>query len=235
MKKVYVFIKKTVTFLFLIILFFQLVTISYAENIIYRQVSNDNMQIALTFDDGPHPGRTSEILDILEKFNIKATFFPIGENIQNYPDVFNDIIKAGHEIGNHTFSHSSLKNCSINTISEELGTFEKAISKHDCKRTTLIRPPEGSYNDQLKTYAQENNYRIILWSVDTMDWAHKSVEEIVDNVMHNTTGGDIILMHDYISGKSSTREALKIFIPKLIERGFEFVTVSDLIKKSAQE
>lgn len=187
------------------------------------------MQIALTFDDGPHPGRTPEILDILDQFNIKATFFVIGQNIKYYPDVFDRLVKSGHEIGNHTFTHSSLANSTTDIISKEIGLFEKTISEFNCPKTSNIRPPGGLYNDHLKKYAEDNNYNIILWSVDTMDWSHKSVDDIVDNILTNTNGGDIILMHDYISGKSTTPEALKEVIPILLERGFEFVTISELI------
>ena len=98
----------------------------------------------------------------------------------------------------------------------------------------MIRPPGGLYGNSLEDYATDNNYNIILWSVDTMDWAHKSVDEIIDNILTNTDGGDIILMHDYISGQSPTPKVLDTVIPILIERGYEFVTVSELISKSAR-
>ena len=205
------------------------ITSSAEDNNIYTKVSNDDMRIALTFDDGPHPVRTPEILDILEEYNVKATFFVIGKNIENYPEVFVRTASLGHEIGNHTFTHRSLREVSDDGFADELTQFENAISKYYDQDVTSIRPPGGLYNDNFEAFAKENGLDIVLWSVDTHDWAHKSVEDIVDNVLSNTDSGDIILMHDYISGKSPTPEALKIIIPKLLERGFEFVTISELI------
>ncbi len=207
---------------------------TYAADNIYRRVASSNMQIALTFDDGPHPGRTPEILDILEKYGVKATFFVIGQNVEYYPDVFERTVAEGHEIGNHTFSHKCLHGCDENELNAEFSSFESAVSKYNCDVTINIRPPEGRYDDMLKNYADVNGLNIVLWSVDTHDWAHESVDRIVENVLSNTDGGDIILMHDYISGKSPTPEALEIIIPKLIERGFEFVTVSELIKENTR-
>ncbi len=203
---------------------------SYALGNVYHRVSNDNMQIALTFDDGPHPGRTPEILDILEKYNIKATFFVVGQNVENYPEVFKRAVAEGHEIGNHTFSHRTLGSCSEDAITEEMEQFNKTIAEYGKTPTANLRPPGGIYGDTLREFAESNGYNIVLWSVDTLDWAHKDVDNIVNNVLSNTDGGDIILMHDYISGKSPTPEALEIIIPQLLDRGFEFVTVSELIK-----
>lgn len=226
-------IKKFIIFICLLFCINNLTITSLAENNIYRKVSNENMKIALTFDDGPHPGRTPEILNVLNKFNVKATFFLIGQNIEYYPETFKKIISEGHEIGNHTFSHKPLNKCSDDTLKTEIESFDKVVSEFNCKKTSIIRPPGGLYNDALKKYATENDYSIVLWSIDTMDWSHKSVDDIVDNILLNTNSGDIILMHDFISGQSSTPKALEIVIPILLERGFEFVTVSELIKKSA--
>lgn len=234
MKEVISIVKKMISILLIVFYLYQLNLICNAENIIYHQVSTDNMQIALTFDDGPHPGRTPEILDILKQFNVKATFFVIGQNVKYYPDIFDRLISDGHEIGNHTFTHCSLENSSDDIIKKEFEDFEKIIAEHKCKKTCLFRPPGGLYNNFLRKYAEINNYDIILWSVDTMDWSHKSVDDIVNNILSNTNCGDIILMHDYISGKSPTPQALKKVIPILLERGYEFVTVSDLIHKSAR-
>lgn len=207
---------------------------SGAENIIYRSAATDNMKIALTFDDGPHPYRTAEILQVLEKYNIKATFFVIGQNVDNYPDCFKKILSKGHEIGNHTYSHQSLKDCSCQSIEKEFKNFNTALSKYNCASPIIIRPPGGLLSSTLKDYADSNGYNIILWSIDTLDWAHTDAKEIANNVISNAKGGDIILMHDYVSDKSPTKEALEAFIPILIERGFEFVTVSELIKENAQ-
>lgn len=200
-----------------------------AEDIVYRKATNTNMQIALTFDDGPHPGRTPEILDILEKYGITATFFVIGQNVEYYPEVFERTIAEGHEIGNHTYGHRVLSRLSEKEIEGEISAFNDAIDTYYKESVSIIRPPEGSYNDSLREYADKSGTKIVLWSVDTMDWAHRTVDNIVETVLSETDGGDIILMHDYISGDSPTPEALEIIIPELLERGFEFVTVSKLL------
>jgi len=226
--------KKILSVIILYLLLQLLIIESYAENLIYRSVSNENMQIALTFDDGPHPARTPEILKILNEYNVKATFFVIGKNVEYYPETFQKIISDGHEIGNHTYTHRSLKKCTTDLVKKEIQAFEKIISEYSTVKSALIRPPGGLYGNSLEDYAINNNYNIILWSVDTMDWAHKDVDEIVDNILTNTDGGDIILMHDYISGQSPTPKVIETVIPILIERGYEFVTVSELISKSTR-
>lgn len=221
--------KKTFVVFFTLIFLSTAIIPSSADNVVYRNASVSNMQIALTFDDGPHPGRTPEILDILERHKIKATFFVVGQNVQYYPDVFKRTVDEGHEIGNHTHSHKVLKPFTDNTI-EEIDSFNKAINEIYKKDVNILRPPEGKYDSNLSVFAKENDYKIVLWSIDTLDWTHRSPESITNTVINEIKGGDIILMHDYISGKSPTPEALETIIPMLLERGFEFVTVSELLK-----
>ena len=203
---------------------------SSGKEVIFQATINDKKQIALTFDDGPHPYRTPQILDILDKYNIKATFFLIGKNIEYYPEVVNREISAGHEIGNHTYSHSQLDKLKKDEIKEEISVFENALSKVSDYHTSIIRPPCGCYSEALCAVANETNHKIILWSIDTKDWAHTPVNTIVENILTNAKSGDIILMHDYIAGDSPTPKVLEIIIPKLLSEGYEFVTVSELIK-----
>lgn len=191
---------------------------------------NSKKQIALTFDDGPHPYRTPQILDILDKYNIKATFFLIGKNVEYYPEVVHREINSGHEIGNHTYSHAQLNKLQVDEIKEELSSFENALSKVSDYQSSIIRPPCGCYSEALCTAANESNYKIILWSIDTKDWAHTPVDTISENILKKVKSGDIILMHDYIAGDSPTPKVLEIIIPKLLSEGYEFVTVSELIK-----
>ena len=197
---------------------------------VYNSNVKATQKIAITFDDGPHPRNTPEILKILDKYNVKATFFVIGINAKNYPEPLSMVIKSGHEIGNHTYSHHILKNKSKEEIEKELVETEKEISKNNKFSTALIRPPCGFYDDTLINLAEENEYKIVLWSIDTHDWAHASVESIVSSIIKNVKGGDIILFHDYISGENNTPAALQIVIPKLKQMGYEFVTVSELLQ-----
>ena len=149
---------------------------------IYCSAPNDEKKIALTFDDGPHPQYTEEILAILRQYGIKATFFSIGENITYYPDAFAQIVADGHEIGNHTFSHPHMQNEDVNALTTELTQTEELICNRGALSSALFRPPEGVCSDTVCRVAKELNYSIILWTVDTKDWSHPTPDTIVNNV-----------------------------------------------------
>lgn len=202
---------------------------SSSKEIVYRATMNNKKQIALTFDDGPHPVRTPEILDILDKYSIKATFFLIGQNIEYYPEIIKREIQSGHEIGNHTYSHAQLDKMTCAEIENEINKFENSLSKYYNYCPSLIRPPCGSFGDTFKSAIEDLNYKIILWSIDTRDWSHTPANKIIDNILSKVKSGDIILMHDYITGTSPTPAVLEAIIPKLIDEGYEFVTVSELL------
>ena len=204
--------------------------VNATSEIVYKSNHQEKRKIALTFDDGPHPRNTAKILEILDRYRIKATFFVVGINVKNYPEALSQVVVKGHEIGNHTYSHHLLKSREKSDIYKEIINTEAEISKNRGAYTKLIRPPCGLYDDTLVELAKENGYKIVLWNVDTKDWAHASGESIVSNVTKNVKGGDIILFHDYISGESNTCKALQLIIPKLIMQGFEFVTVSELLQ-----
>jgi polysaccharide deacetylase family sporulation protein PdaB len=187
------------------------------------------MKIALTFDDGPHPYRTNEILDLLERYHIRATFFVVGENVSYYPEPFKRTIALGHEIGNHTYHHKTLSETCEETVMEEIRQTDEIIFKTAGYRPKLFRPPEGAYGECALKAAQSMNLRMILWTVDTRDWERPPAQTIVENVMKNVKGGSILLFHDYMHKSAHTMEALEIIIPKLLDKGFEFVTVSELI------
>ena len=201
----------------------------HAQTEVYRSVKTDSMKIALTFDDGPHPILTQEILDILDRYGVQATFFMVGVNVINYPDAARAVIRAGHEVGNHTYSHTHMKRLSRIEVEDELGRCEDALEELCEYRPHLFRPPEGAVNAYIENCSEDNDYTLVLWSLDTRDWEHKNTEQIVDTVLSRINPGDIILMHDYIGRHSKTPEALEILLPRLIEQGFEPVTVSELI------
>ena len=205
---------------------------AYAENseVFYRIETNDK-KIALTFDDGPHPRITKKILDILDSYGVTATFFVIGQNVVNYPEAMELIANSGCEIGNHTYSHKRFGGMSREQMKGEFEMCRKTLYDDFGVEPTVMRPPEGFCSNELCLVSEEMDYDVILWSIDTLDWARTPTSLIVDKVLKNVKGGDIILMHDYTSGGCHTCEALGIIIPALIERGFEFVTVSELIEK----
>lgn len=202
---------------------------SDGKDMIFYFKRNDNMEIALTFDDGPHPRYTPQILDILDEYGIKATFFMIGENIKYYPNAAREVLSRGHEIGNHTYHHKTLKPLCDNDILQEVESCEHELSGLGAPHTLLLRPPEGSMNEQVRRVVGDLDYRIILWDLDTKDWAHTPPQEISRHILSDIEAGDIILMHDFIGHNSPTPEALRLFIPELLSRGYKFVTVSQLL------
>ena len=195
---------------------------------VFCKKAGEGKRIALTFDDGPHPIYTPKILDILEKYGINATFFVIGKNVENYPDAARAILESDSEVGNHTYTHKNVSRMSEKQLMYELEMTEKAVAALSDRRLCLFRPPEGSYGLPLEKASISKGYDIILWSIDTLDWAHTPANKIISDVKKKISGGDIILMHDYTSG-GHTCEALEKLIPMLLSEGYEFVTVSELI------
>ena len=200
-----------------------------AEATVYRSVKTNAKKIAITFDDGPHPSQTDQILELLDAYGAKATFFMVGINVVNYPEVAKRVLSKGHEIGNHTFSHLHIKNASEALLLEELGKCEDALEELCEYRPHLFRPPEGAINDYICHSAESGDYRVILWSIDTKDWEIKNAEQIIKAVLDRVQPGDIILMHDYIGHNGQTVEALRLLLPRLIDDGYEPVTVSHLL------
>ena len=189
----------------------------------------DSRKIALTFDDGPHPYKTDKILDLLETYNIHATFFVIGQNVAAHPEIVCRELSLGHEVGNHTYSHKSLAKCSKGFVEKEITATEEILLEKTGCAPRLFRPPEGAYTCDIIDVAEKLNYDVILWTVDTRDWAKTPAVSIANTVISKVSGGSIILFHDFTVSGAHTLEALEILIPKLLDMGYEFVTVSELI------
>jgi polysaccharide deacetylase family sporulation protein PdaB len=194
---------------------------------VITKVNTSHKVVALTFDDGPLNLTTPIILDILKKKNVKATFFVLGSRVQQFPELLAQEMADGHEIGSHTYQHPSMNEVSKNRIEEELDKTEAVISKYG-PAPTLFRPPGGRYNGTLMKLARDKGYLIILWSIDTNDWRNPSVDAVVSSVINNVKPGSIILMHDGIY-PAPTGQALEFIIDGLTRRGYEFVTVSELL------
>lgn len=193
------------------------------------EVNTDEKVIALTFDDGPHPKYTAQVLELLKQYDAKATFFVVGNKIQLYPDVLEQTAREGHEIANHTYSHAYIGR---NTnIKKELNTTEDLIVAKTGQRAQLFRPPGGFYNERLVSVVKDEGYKMIMWSwqLDTKDWDTPGVNRIVNTVLKNAKNGNIVLFHDYIEGPTQTIAALKIILPELKNRGYRLITVSELL------
>ena len=195
-----------------------------------RKHANSEMKIALTFDDGPDARYTAEILDILDEYGVRATFFVIGSNCEQQPALIERELRAGHEIGNHTYSHPHLGNLSTEALLAEIRKTEEVLEGLSGYRPRLFRPPEGVYSATVAGTVEGLHYIPVLWTVDTGDWRSPSAEAIARAVLERAEPGVIILCHDYVSGKSNTPAALRVFLPKLLSQGYVFVTVSELLE-----
>ena len=194
--------------------------------------------LALSFDDGPHPKYTDEILDILKQYNIKATFFVLGKHAELYPDIIRKQIQEGHEIGNHSYSHVNLKKASPKIIKDEYNKTQNIIYSISNIKPKVFRPPYGNYNDEVIKVVSSDDSSIVIWTFyqDSKDWSNPGVEKIVNTTLSKSQNGDIILFHDYVYKKEShTVEALKIFLPTWIDEGYRFVTMSELINISLEK
>lgn len=200
------------------------------------EVPGDDKVIALTFDDGPDPEETPRVLDILKQYGAKATFFAIGSKVRQHPELAKREIEEGHELANHTYNHRFLSSSTLTTeqIREEIGRTQQSIFMATGHMASLFRPPGGMFNDKVLEEAKREQLQTVLWSwhQDTRDWARPGIGRIVRKVLRNARGGDIVLLHDYVSGKSQTAAALAIILPELQKKGYRFVTVSELMSRS---
>lgn len=186
----------------------------------------DKKYIALTFDDGPHGTVTERILNTLADYDARATFFMLGDNAANYPDVAKQVADAGHEIANHTISHPDLASLSVDSVREQLTKSKEQIEAATGKTPIYFRPPYGSYNDTVLEIARETNQKVMLWSVDTRDWESRNPAAINQVVQQYTSPGSILLMHDI---HATTADALPQMLAYLSSAGYEFVTLSELM------
>ena len=178
--------------------------------------------VALTFDDGPGE-YTNQILDLLGKYNVKATFFMIGNQVSDFSSAVKREHDMGMEQGNHSWDHKTLTHLTAEQISSEISRTNDVIRSVTGSNPTLFRPPGGGYNDLV--IANSFGMPMIMWSIDTLDWSHKNAQTTYDTVMNSVQDGDVILMHEIYE---QSYIAAQMLIPALLERGFRLVTVSEL-------
>jgi peptidoglycan/xylan/chitin deacetylase (PgdA/CDA1 family) len=180
--------------------------------------------IALTIDDGPSPIYTPQVLQILEKYRVTASFSMIGENVTYYPAIAREVADAGHAIVNHTWNHADLTLLSASRTRAEIASATDAIHAAVGKTPRMFRAPYGAWSQPALEYCASENLTPLDWSVDPRDWSMPGVREIVSNIMANTRRGSIILEHDGGGNRSETVAALKIVIPRLLDEGYHFTT-----------
>ena len=185
--------------------------------------AEDVKKIAITFDDGPHPCYTEQLLDGLKERGVVATFFVTGEHAELHPEVIARMQEEGHLIVNHTYSHIQLTKSNRETFKEELIKTNEILKEITGEEVQYVRPPYGSWD---KSFEKELNMFPVLWTVDPLDWCSKNVGCITEKIVSKTGENDIILMHDYYD--TSVTAALKA-IDELLEEGYTFVTVEEIL------
>jgi polysaccharide deacetylase family sporulation protein PdaB len=201
-----------------------------SDTSVIRKVVTDRKIVALTFDDGPSATFTPQILSILKRYHAKATFFVIGARVKAYPDLVRQEFEDGNEIANHSYRHLIMTQKPPETIENELENTQQTVeSVLRSKQPRVFRPPRGRIDHGLLRVSQKKEYAVVLWSIDSRDWADPGVNHIVRDVLSRVGNGDIILLHDQGGNRKQTVEAVKRLVPLLQSRGYEFVTVSELL------
>lgn len=181
--------------------------------------------VALTFDDGPGP-KTPELLDILAKEKVPATFMLVGRAVKTYPDIVAREVKEGHVLANHTWSHPQLTKISDSKINKEISSTLEAIKKAvPNAEVNLTRPPYGAFNSRVTAALKSLKQSVILWDVDTLDWKNRNPQSVLEQVKKQTKAGSIILMHDI---HPTTVQAVPDIIKHLRSQGYTLVTVPEL-------
>ncbi len=193
------------------------------------RVETSQKVIALTFDDGPTKEHIDEILKILADENIKATFFVIGKDIEQNPGQLEKIIAAGHEVGNHTYSHERMTTVSSSFVKDEIEKTDTLIRDAGYKETIHFRPPYGKKLFSLPYYLWQHDRKTITWDVEPETFVLRA-NDIINYTITHTKNGSIILLHVFYDSRKESMKAVQPIIKGLKEKGFEFRTVSDLQK-----
>jgi peptidoglycan/xylan/chitin deacetylase (PgdA/CDA1 family) len=187
----------------------------------------DGPYIALTFDDGPSAKLTPKLLDLLAAHHIKVTFFLIGENVAEHPEIVAREAREGHELANHSWSHPNFGKMSDENVRSQIRRTDDAIRSAAGVTPTLLRPPYGSVTTRQKKWINEEfGYKIALWDVDPLDWRRPGPNVVCNRIVKNTRAGSIVLVHDIHPGSI---EAIPCVLSQLEAKGYKFVTVSELL------
>ncbi|WP_241657835.1 polysaccharide deacetylase family protein [Anaerobacillus alkaliphilus] len=200
-----------------------------------RRGNPERKFVALTFDDGPDPHYTPQILDILKEKNVRATFFVMGKQVENYPNIMKRIFNEGHAFGNHTWNHPSFPRVMTEQIIEEINSTQTVIDRTIGRRSDLFRPPYGAITKADALLLEKMGMRTIMWTVDTLDWSGLSGDDILSIVHRDISPGGIILQHNFEPHREDARlldgtvEALPRIIDELRAKGYRFVTIHTLL------
>lgn len=228
----------------------------YSQHIYFRMrdrliggithVATGDKLVALTFDDGPNPVFTPQILQVLAQYHAKATFFMIGEHVHRHSEIVRAVQAAGHAIGNHTYTHRRLAGCSLAQVRIELIECQRVLrvllGEAYGRTGKLMRPPYGAYDTTTALFAKSQRYRMVLWSVSGEDWRHDDAGLVAQRIMAQTQPGSIVLLHDgwntsrhsqfgddLVADRAQTVLALTQVLPVLAGQGYQFVTMPELL------
>lgn len=201
------------------------------SNIFYLQ-GGFQPRVAISFDDGPSPHHTSDILEILNYYNVPATFFVLGSQAEYHPEILRDIHNGGHEVANHSYSHINFAEISLNQVVKEIEMTNDIIERQTGYKPEVIRPPYGSISNSQLDYFRDKNYNFVNWSLDTMDWNEEvnDPDIMMERVKRLLHPGAIILLHDGGGDRTNTAKLLPSLIEYIEEFGYELVTVSELLQ-----
>lgn len=191
-------------------------------------VDTDEKKVSISFDAAWGNEQTEQLLNILDEHNVKTTFFLVGEWVEKFPDSVKEIAKRGHDVENHSNTHSYMTQISEDNMKEEIVNCNKKIEQLTGNCPTLFRAPYGDYNNAVVKAVKENNMYCVQWDVDSLDWKDPSPQQIVDNITRKLKNGSIVLLHN---GATNTPEALPLVIEAIKSEGYEIVPISQLIPK----
>ncbi len=198
-----------------------------------HRVSINAPYVALTFDDGPHPTHTPRILNILNKYGAKGTFYVLGTRVKSHPSILAKAVASGHEIGVHTWDHPSLTKISREAVNSQMDRSVAAIRSAIGRSVRTMRPPYGAVNtDLVNHFSQKYGLSTIMWSVDTNDWRRPGVSVVTSRAVNQAKNGSIILLHDIHAPSAAAVEGI---VKGLQARGFKLVTVSELLRRARAE
>src|SRR5438309_4625221 len=204
----------------------------------FTSLARGTKQLALTYDDGPNDPHTMRVLEVLAKHNVRATFFLIGRYVQQRPEIVREVVKAGHVIGNHTFTHPLLTFKSSAEVRKELTDCRSAIQDAVGKHSSLFRPPFGGRRPAVLRIARELGLEPIMWNVTGYDWNAPSAAVIEKKVSSQIRGGDVILLHDgdhrqMGADRSQTVLATDRLLDRYKTQGYEFVTIPEMMQRKS--
>ncbi len=202
-----------------------------ASGQLYERGPGDRREIALTFDDGPHPELTPRVLDVLRRYGVQASFFCVGFNALAYPELVARAAGEGHQIGNHTWSHPYLPDLTRDEVLRQVDATNEALAKVAGRENRLVRPPYGARTSGTLRWLAEHGMVTTLWDVDAGDWAMPGVDAIVANVTEGVRPGSVVLMHDAGGDSTQTVEALPRILETLLAEGYQLGTVDQVLRR----